>query len=370
MSFINPIWLWGLSVLAIPVAIHLLSRKDGPVIRVGSIRFLTETSTSKFSSIRLNEIALLAVRSLLIVCVVLFLAGSLWPAVVSQDSKKWVIVETGLEKNRQLKPVLDSLKKDGYEFRTLAGGFPLTTSDTSHHADYFRLTEDLAKEPVAAVVFAVNKLHNFRGKRIDLPTHVRWIMWPEEAADTDQAYASQNLTPVRVTVAYEPEFTHDKKIIVAALNAIESVLPGKLTIREMPVENFSPTDSSVYLIWLSDKNVSYLGRQLRFQQDDVAKLIEQQSPDQWMLTKRLTEDNALEEHLAIGLLDVLFDDQHLLRTTAANDLSVPNELVWSKANATAQTVTAEAGISLDKFLLIAAAVLFLAERLLAFYRKQ
>ena len=32
MGLLNPTWLWGLAGLAIPVAIHLLSRKDMRVI--------------------------------------------------------------------------------------------------------------------------------------------------------------------------------------------------------------------------------------------------------------------------------------------------------------------------------------------------
>jgi hypothetical protein len=40
MAFLNPLYLWALLGLAIPVAIHLWSRKEGRTIKVGSIKFL------------------------------------------------------------------------------------------------------------------------------------------------------------------------------------------------------------------------------------------------------------------------------------------------------------------------------------------
>ena len=370
MSFINPIWLWGLSGLAIPVSIHLLSRKEGPIIQVGSIRFLTETSTSKFSSIRLNEIALLAVRSLLIICLTLFLAGLLSPTFSSQLTTKWVVVENGLERNQKLKPVLDSLHQEGYESKVLEQGFPSIARDTTAHPDYYTLGEQLAKEPVSAIVLARNTLVNFKGKRAALPENVRWIAWPEEADNEGQTPAIPTLNPVQVTVVYDQSFTHDKKILLAALAAIQTTFTGKLSIREMPVENFTPTDTSHWLIRLSEKPVSYPGMQIRFQEDAHSKLVVQESKSHWLLTKRLTEDNAIEQHLAIQLMNVLFGDQYPARLIAAQRLAIPNELAWSNATTSGRLTTAEAGTPLNELFLLAAALLFIAERILAFYRKQ
>lgn len=369
MSLVNPIWLWGLSALAIPVAIHLLSRKEGPVIRVGSIRFLTETSTSKFSSIRLNEVILLAIRSLLIVCLVLFLAGLVWPSDFSQHSKKWVVVEPGLEQNENLKSVVDSLKKEGYESRILANGFPLTSNDTTLNPDYYKLSEELAKEQADAIVFARNTLANFKGKRAELPAHINWIAWPQTGS-ADQNVAATELKPIQISIAYEPEFIHDKTIMLAALTAIQSLAPDKVTIHEMPVENFTAVANNDFLIWLSEKQVTYSGRQLRFRAGASSKLIVQDTKSQWLLTKRLTEDNAIEYHLPIRLMDVLFDNQHQTQLNAGANLTVSNELAWSKTNTYSQSAVAEAGISLDNILLIIVLILFIAERILAFYRRQ
>ncbi|MBP9924506.1 MAG: BatA domain-containing protein, partial [Cyclobacteriaceae bacterium] len=74
IQFAQPIFLWALTALAIPIGIHLLSRKEGKVVKMGSLRHLRETSTQQFKGIKLNELLLLALRCLLIILFVGLLA--------------------------------------------------------------------------------------------------------------------------------------------------------------------------------------------------------------------------------------------------------------------------------------------------------
>lgn len=48
MQLTQSVWLWGLMALALPIAIHLLSRKEGRVVPVGSLRHLRETTSQQF----------------------------------------------------------------------------------------------------------------------------------------------------------------------------------------------------------------------------------------------------------------------------------------------------------------------------------
>lgn len=368
MSLLNPIWLWGLSALSIPVAIHLLSRKEGPVIRVGSIRFLSETSTNKFSSIRLNEVALLIVRSTLILILTLFLAGMLWPGEISKDAAKWAVVEQGLEQNASLKPVLDSLQKKGYELKKLSTGFQESGDQTGNVIDYFKLSEDLATKNVQAIVFARNELTGFKGKRTVLPANIQWITYPDNLTSSDKTSLAENLQPIHVTIAYDPDFIRDKKIISAALATITSIVPGKISVDETLVDNFAPGNNA-WLIWLSDKHVPSSGRVLILKQGVSNQLITQESKDHWLLTKRLNEENAVDEHLAIELATMFFNQQIGAQLQAGN-VTVPNELVWSTNKSSEVATTTTAGISIDKYLLLSIVALLILERLLAFYRKQ
>lgn len=367
MSLLNPIWLWGLSALSIPVAIHLLSRKEGPVIRVGSIRFLSETSTSKFSSIRLNEVALLIVRSTLILMLTLFLAGILWPGKISKDAAKWAVVEHGLEQNASLKPVLDSLQKNGYALRELSPGFPEIHEQTGSTPDYFALSEDLATRNVRAIVFARNELTGFKGKRAALPANIQWITYPDNL-NADKTSLAENLQPIHIILAYDPDFIRDKKIMSAALATITSIVPGKISVDETLVDNFAPGNNA-WLIWLSDKHVPSSGNVLILKQGVSNQLITQENKNRWLLTKRLNEENAVDEHLAIKLATMFFNQQIGAQLQAGN-VTVPNELVWSTNESSEVATTTTAGISIDKYLLLSIVALLILERLLAFYRKQ
>src|SRR6478735_938581 len=124
MLLTNPIWLWALSGLSIPIGIHLLSRKEGKVIRIGSLRHLQETNTQQFKGIRLNEIVLLLLRCTLIILFVLLMCGLSFER-YSESEAKWVLIEKGLENEREVQIQLDTFQSQGYELRWLAEGFPL-----------------------------------------------------------------------------------------------------------------------------------------------------------------------------------------------------------------------------------------------------
>lgn len=366
MTLLNPIWLWALSGVAIPVAIHLLSRKEGKTIRIGSVRFLTETATSKFSSIRLNEVALLALRGLLIALLVLFLARLLFSTSNSNNTLKWVVVEKGLENNEQLKKHLDSLQKDKYELRSLSSAFPLLPEDTvTETPDYYRLAEKLSqKNNLHAIVLASNTLSGFRGKRIALPENITWLSCPSSR----QEISGETALPtdsLRITLVYDQGFQYDKKIMRAALQA----LPIKITLQETESSNLEKTDSD-WLIWLSDKEPAYTGRLLRLKEDATSDFILQEKKNTWILTKRLTEENALEQHLAAQLMRMLLNDSIEAEIQKHDFRTLPDELAWSENNSFQSGETIKAGQPADKILIVLIVLLFISERLFAFYRKQ
>lgn len=65
MSFINAILLAGLAAVAIPIIIHLLSRKAAKVIEWGAMQFLLDSIESRKRRIQLEEALLMAARCLL-----------------------------------------------------------------------------------------------------------------------------------------------------------------------------------------------------------------------------------------------------------------------------------------------------------------
>ena len=63
-SFLNPAFLWGLPVAAIPVIIHLLSRRRLPEISFPTTRFLKALEPNEVRKLRLRELLLLLLRTL------------------------------------------------------------------------------------------------------------------------------------------------------------------------------------------------------------------------------------------------------------------------------------------------------------------
>jgi hypothetical protein len=98
MIFGAPHMLWGLLGLIIPVAIHLLSRKEQRVIRVGSVRLFRDTESVKVRRILPTDILLLLLRCLLIVSLVFWLAEP--KRLISEDTVPVAyLIDPGLAKH-------------------------------------------------------------------------------------------------------------------------------------------------------------------------------------------------------------------------------------------------------------------------------
>ena len=79
-SFLNPSFLWALPTIAIPIIIHLLSRRRLPEVAFPTTQFLRELEPREIRRLRLREILLLILRTLAILLAVLaFARPSLTP---------------------------------------------------------------------------------------------------------------------------------------------------------------------------------------------------------------------------------------------------------------------------------------------------
>ena len=71
MTFLNPFVLFGLAAAAIPVLLHLLNLRKLRTVDFSSVRFLKELQKSSMRRLRIRQILLLILRTLLIVAVVM-----------------------------------------------------------------------------------------------------------------------------------------------------------------------------------------------------------------------------------------------------------------------------------------------------------
>ena len=71
MTFLNPYVLFGLIAASFPVLFHLFAQKRARRVEFSSIRFLQKLEKSSMRKVKLRQILLLILRTLLIICLVM-----------------------------------------------------------------------------------------------------------------------------------------------------------------------------------------------------------------------------------------------------------------------------------------------------------
>jgi hypothetical protein len=417
MQFLNPIWLWGFTALIVPVSIHLLSRREGKIIKIGSIRHLEETSSKQFKSIRLNEIFLLLLRCLLITLLILYLSGFRLQGL--ESSRKWMLIEPSMNRDAQFTAFIDSLKQNGFEAKSLTKEFHDLPDGTSNgkKVNYWNILAELKKHSVSqAIVVACNYAEGFSGRRPSLPDNVQWLSKsvdpdkfvlnairmpkdslvvrmgtssPEKTSfstrgqqgmtgqdffkyGSDSA-AVENFKKVSVQIVTDSSSLRDRKIIIAALQAIDEVIPDTFEIKSTESNKFSSASKSDWLIWLSretripaEDNVIYL------QQKTSNNLLERTGPFSWALTQRLNEQVALEQNLTTRLALIISPQTKNKNTARQKDRRVlDDELIWAKTpNSSSGLPTPVSNPSSEKYLFAIFLLVLLFERWMAHQKNQ
>ena len=418
MQLINPIWLWGLTGLLIPIGIHLLSRKEGKVIKFGSLRHLEESHTKQSINVRLNEVALLIIRCVLIFLVVMLLC-ELKINLFQSQKDQWLILEQGLEHDPAIVSLIDSLERKGFEVKSMTKGFPNTSVQSAEpFANYWEMIHHLPLESLDKVIsVSYNLSSKFRGKRIALPENVTWISKePEqkgftlsrvkfsndsvlvragkssslqtsftnltEANRSNQTETEVQLaTPDSVSVAIyaNSDFEYDRKTITASLHAIEQTIPVIFNITTSAPEPLNQNTRYDWIIWLSnnqpDEELSNTNSIiLREDSSRTAPLLTnvkmKGDKQEWLITKRLNEETALTEQLTLNLSSLLLkNDLTEARADSLDQTTQPEEFLWSqnKRNTSAASVKID-NERTEQFVLASIVLILIVERFLAFKR--
>ena len=77
MNFLNPVFLAGLAAAAIPILIHLFTRRQPKSIPFSSLEFLAEVHQSEIRRLKLKQWVLLALRTLAIAALAIAMAKPL-----------------------------------------------------------------------------------------------------------------------------------------------------------------------------------------------------------------------------------------------------------------------------------------------------
>ncbi|MBS1951477.1 MAG: hypothetical protein OJF59_000531 [Cytophagales bacterium] len=401
MSLANSAYLWSLLGLLIPVAIHLLSRKEGKIIKLGSLRHVHETSTQQFRGIRLNEIFLLVLRCTLIVILSLVLSGLHF----NHKKGKWILVETGTEKNKNVQAAVDSLEKQGYEQHKIASVFSSAAGmPAADELNYWSVIQELKNLDLEeAVIFSWTKAEHFRGRRQPVPANLKII--PVQTAEKkivlgavqkndsvivrtgmsnalltsfenkiiQSANDTIKATPprqIKIILVSDPARLHEKQILAAAVRAIDPVAFSSFQIIEKKPAQFSLADSADWVFWMSeDKPPETNSKILQWAPEISTDLIRQTGYKKWVLNRLLTEENALKNNLVLSLASLLTYDSAWQKTARLNDQRIlPEAMAWISDKEGQGTFILSPGFPV--FLIILFVLLFMIERYLAFQRKQ
>jgi hypothetical protein len=282
----------------------------------------------------------------------------------------------------------------------------------SEKTDYWKLIQELEPEG-DVVVLSYNYADGFKGKRISLPDGVRWLSANPDSMEfalkavklSDDSIvirrgnsrsdkttfenlttANQNLDSaileprdtVSIAVIFDSSYEHDKKILMAALQAVQKKSLGIMKSEAIPADGWSEDGQHDWTIWLSEKSRPEMTGNLilmdenNVHQENVFLQTSASSNHTWLLTKRLNEEIALQQNLTVQLAMILqHQEKYLDRMKQSDRRVLPEKLRWSSLPYEPEVLKAgsdnKAGA---EYISIALLLILFAERLLAFKRDQ
>jgi len=210
LQLTEPIWLFALTGITVPVIIHLWNLKKGKTIKVGSIALLSGYSKRPSRSLRVTDLLLLLLRCLFISLLAVLLSKPQWIGRTGVAPKGWVMAEPGSLSviYPAHKGLIDSLLKKGFEFHYFNAEFrqenlakalenekkaTLPRGRLSYWSLLKTLDHQLPRDfPVH--LFTSNSLARFTGNRPRLLMNLQWHT--HTSADSISSWlAAAYLTP-------------------------------------------------------------------------------------------------------------------------------------------------------------------------------
>ncbi|MCX7706092.1 MAG: BatA and WFA domain-containing protein [bacterium] len=92
MGFLQPLFLWGIAGVSIPVLIHLFSRRKSPPYYFSTLRFIKLTRKKTIRRQKLEEILILLLRAILIAFLFIAAAQPVSKRALFREKESWVIL--------------------------------------------------------------------------------------------------------------------------------------------------------------------------------------------------------------------------------------------------------------------------------------
>ena len=244
LGFLAPLWLAGLSALAVPVALHLWSRRGGRPIRVGSIRLLAGSPPATRRSWIIQDPWLLALRCTVLAALALALARPFWAPKAPKARSLALVVSEVVDRET----LVDSLRRAGIAVSVLEDD----ADRTPNLWTALRRADRTASPGTRFVVFAPDRLRYFAGERPTLHAHVEWhtraAALPGEAAPRAPAART-------VVVFADPARLDDARYVSAAFTAAGDATGIVAVVSNHVASAGAVPGSADWIVWLSERAI-------------------------------------------------------------------------------------------------------------------
>jgi hypothetical protein len=325
-------------------------------------------------------------RLWLLLLFVLLLVGFNW----NTNNNKWVVYDPALNNHPEAMSYADSLQAQGYEWHWLTSGLPRKDQSPEALQNYWPVINEVRTQAVSEViVVSASLLKNFHGSLQSLPASITWQTFelPEQKFDvfavkqsnhnivrrgisnsTQTRFVTDTVTtlpdslltlaPIQVAINNDNNFESEAHLVEASLKAIQITLPLEIVSGEVK--------DADWIIWLSDKSIPDTRANVITIEATPGKIVEQIAPAKWIIHE-LTIDRMMQENFTVQLAALLTTHAKTEQQIALNDRrSIPNLLVTNNQAAVAN----KASSTMSWPLLVVFILSLLAERIVAFIRKQ
>lgn len=430
MSFAQPIYLWTLLGLLVPIAIHLWSKKEAKTIKIGSVQLLSESTSKQSSSIQLNEWWLLVLRMFIIGLITLVLAKPQWYASITNSSLTY-IVEPELLKNDDFMSRFADIDTN-QEIRILCSNLPLAILDEEftrdeEFMDYWALAaETNALKTDSIVVFTNGYSKGLKGARPETNHNIKWIILETSevvikplivyknendfqlfsgkssslrseisnkqvvlgedyalTTNSDSLLISNSKSeqkvpvvvqkPLEIALYYTDSLSTDKTYIEAALKALSKYLNRDIRVESMLDTEAIKNKNADLIIWLSTKPAPVYNQKILLLKKSVSNALIDKGEDDtiFYLTKRITPENAISERLTENLLHILDVNKEVEKLLGQIDKRlVTEEDLQTNYIEDSEKQTQLASFDINPYLWGVLFILLILERFIAYKRKQ
>lgn len=189
LQLLNPIWLFAIGGIAIPLIIHLWNIKKGKTLKVGSISLLGESSRQSAKSLKPIDLLLLFLRCLLLIILAFILSKPVWNDNNTEETNSgWILIEEENSKEiyNNFKPEIDSLIGIGYEFHyfepefragKITEAFDESRSNKKNILPYWsllNLLNDKIPANTKAILFTGDRLNRLGAERAIISFPLTW----------------------------------------------------------------------------------------------------------------------------------------------------------------------------------------------------